>query len=179
MGCTVRKLVVTAEDSVFKSRIGTMIDLDNAVNYYLFINLLKAYDNAGKNTFLARYTDQSRFFIIPWDIEGSWGIMWDGSEVTTRGFVENQLFIRLSETNAGEFNVRVRSSWEQYRESIFSKDSLLLPINQYHHAMIESGALDRENKRWPAISLDPDLEYDYISAWIEARLQFLDGQLSD
>jgi len=174
-----RKLIVSSEDAVFESRIGSVIDLDNAVDYYLFINLLKAYDNSGKNTFLSRYSYQSRFFIIPWDMDASWGIWWDGEKANSGGHIENQLFIRLMETNAGGFKDQVLSSWEQYREGIFSKDSLLLPFSQYHKAMLLNGAYERENMRWEEISIDPDMEYEYISNWIEARLRFLDDKFDD
>ena len=173
-----RKLIVKAEDAEFESRIVSMIDLDNAVDYYLFINLLRAFDNAGKNMFLARYTDQSRFF-IPWDIDGSWGIWWNGEKASSGGMIENQLFVRLKETNAGNFNHRIKSTWNQYRSTIFSKDSLLSPISQYHNAMTSSGAFHRENSRWDDISIDPQMEYEYISTWIEARLHYLDEKFDD
>lgn len=174
-----RKLIVSAEDAVFKSRIASVIDLDNAVDYYLFINVLKAYDNSGKNTFLSRYSFQSRFFIIPWDMDATWGIWWDGTEANSGGHIENQLFTRLMDTNAGGFKDQVLSSWELYREGIFSKDSLLLPFSQYHQAMLKNGAYERENERWEEISIDPNSEYEYVSKWIEARLRFLDDKFDD
>ncbi|MEN8201293.1 MAG: CotH kinase family protein [Bacteroidota bacterium] len=111
--------------------------------------------------------------IIPWDIDGSWGIWWNGTVSPPRGRIENHLFIRLRETDAGNFNDKVESNWELYRSSIVNLDSLLLPIRQYHKLMILNGALKRENKRWEDIYIDPDLEYEYISTWLEARLSFL------
>lgn len=174
-----RKLIVNAEDDEFESRIVSMIDLDNVVDYYLFINLIGAFDNAGKNTFLARYTDQSRFFIIPWDMDGTWGIWWDGTRSGSEAMIENQLFIRLKETDAGNFNQRLESTWNQYRRTIFSKESLLGPISSYYTAMTSSGAFSRENNRWDNISIDPQMEYEYISTWIEAKLHYLDEKFDD
>lgn len=174
-----RKLIVSSEDTVFESRIESVIDLDNAVDYYLFINLLRAYDNSGKNTFLSRYSYQSRFFIIPWDMDASWGFWWDGVEATPEGLIENQLFIRLMDTNAGGFKDRVLSSWELYREGIFSLDSLLLPFSQYHEDILLNGAYERESMRWEEISINPDEDYEYVSKWIEARLRFLDDNFKD
>ncbi len=169
-----RKLVVNAEDDEFESRIVSMIDLDNAVDYYLFINVIRAFDNAGKNLFLARYTDQSRFFIVPWDMDGSWGIWWNGEKTGSEGMIENQLFRRLKNTDAGNFNQELESKWKNYRSNIFSKEALLNPIGEYYDAMITSGAFQRENTRWNDISIDPQMEYEHISTWIEARLQYLD-----
>lgn len=174
-----RKLIVYAEDDEFESRIVSMIDLDNLVDYYLFINLIRAFDNAGKNTFLARYTDQSRFFIVPWDMDASWGIWWDGTKTGSDGMIENQLFIRLKETDAGDFNQRLESAWNQYRSTIFSEESLLSSISKYYTAMSSSGAFYRENSRWDDISIDPQMEYEHISTWIEGRLHYLDEKFDD
>ena len=174
-----RKLIVNAEDDEFESKIVSMIDMENAVDYYLFINLLRAFDNAGKNIFLARYSDQSRFFIIPWDMDGSWGIWWNGDKAGSEGMIENQLFLRLKETDAGNFNDLLESRWDEYRSTIFSKESLLSPISKYYSAMTSSGAMDRENSRWEDISIDPQMEYEYISQWIDARLLYLDEKLDD
>jgi hypothetical protein len=174
-----RQLIVYAEDDEFESKIVNMIDLDNAVDYYLFVNLIRGFDNAGKNIFLARYTDQSRFFIVPWDMDGSWGIWWDGTKSDPEGMIKNQLFTRLKETNAGDFEQLLESAWKQFRGNIFSEESLLSPISKYYTEMVASGAFKRENSRWDDISIDPQLEYEFISTWIEARLRYLDEKFDD
>lgn len=174
-----RKLIVDGEDSEFEEQIGTLIDLDNALNYYLFINLIRAYDNSGKNTFLVRYSDQSRFFFIPWDMDGTWGRWWDGKEASPGGIIENHLFKRLKDTNAGDFNAKVASRWEAYRSTIFSRENLYLPLQEYHHSLISSGALERENKRWDDISLDHQEEYSYVVNWLDERLKVLDSKFDD
>jgi hypothetical protein len=93
--------------------------------------------------------------------------------------IENQLFIRLKETDTDNFNQRLQSRWEQYRSTIFSKESLLSPISKYYTGMTSSGAIERENSRWEDISIDPQMEYEYISTWIEARLHYLDEEFDD
>jgi len=171
-----RSFVVQSNDEVFKDEIGNLIDLDNAVDYYLFINLLLAYDNTGKNTFLTRYSEHSRFFIIPWDIEASWGRMWDGTDSNTWGILDNNLFKRLIYTDAEDFNQRLYSTWNEYRETAFHEDSLMLPIHKYYTLLKNSGAIERENSRWEGVSIDLDQEYSYIDEWLEARLEYLDDQ---
>lgn len=170
-----RNFVVHSSDASFKDEIVTLIDLENAIEYYLFMNLLLAYDNTGKNTYLARYSEQSPFFIMPWDIEASWGRMWDGADSNTWGIVYNNLFKRLIETDAEEFNDRLCSRWDEYRETLFHEDSLMLPIGNYYTLLKNSGAIERENTRWPDSLIDFDQEYLYISEWLEARLDYLDG----
>jgi spore coat protein H len=170
-----RKTVVLDDDEAFERRIDSLIDLENAAEYYLFINLILAYDNAGKNIYYARYSDQSRFFMLPWDIEATWGRMWDRTNSLTVGLPGNNLFDRLIELNVCGFNDHLRMKWDAYRETIFHKDSLMHDIDRNYVMLKQSGAIDRENARWEDIQIDFDQEYVYISAWIEARLDYLDS----
>ena len=169
-----RKTVALDDDGAFANKIGSLIDLENAAEYYLFINLLLAYDNVGKNIFYARYSDQSRFFILPWDTEATWGRNWDRTNSQTVGLPGNNLFKRLIEHNVDGFNDHVRQKWDTYRETIFHEDSLMHTIDQHYACLKQSGAIDRENARWKEFQIDFDQEYAYISQWIEARLNYLD-----
>lgn len=173
-----KDFVVNSGDSDFRAEIASWFDIKNAIDYYLFINLLLAYDNAGKNTFLARYTGQGPFFIMPWDAEGSWGRMWDGSDANTFGILENHIIYRLLATDADDFNNRVKTTWKRYRSSRFSKETLMKQIDQNYSMLLKSGAYDRENLRWN-VSIDPQQEYAYMTGWLEARLDYLDEYFDD
>jgi len=173
-----RRTVVQADDNSFKSRIGTLLDLENAADYYLFLNLILAYDNTGKNTYYARNSEQSPLIIIPWDVEASWGKMFNMENSNTTGILGNQLFNRLIELNVDGFADSIELKWKEYRSSLFSNDSLLNPITRYHDLIKKSGAMERENNRWAEPEIDYDLEYRYISGWIEGRLSFLDGHFN-
>ncbi|MCP4309768.1 MAG: hypothetical protein GY790_00765 [Bacteroidetes bacterium] len=169
-----RKTVVMEDDKTFKSRIGKLVDLENAAEYYLFMNLILGYDNTGKNIFYARYTEQSPLFIIPWDVEATWGKMYDMGNSLTVGILSNRLFDRLIDLNMDGFGDSIWMKWDEYRASIFSYESLMEPISQYYLQINESGAMERENARWGDLEIDYDLEYEYISSWIEGRLNYLD-----
>lgn len=166
--------VVFDADDLFDERITGLLNLEEAAEYYLFANLILAHDNIIKNYFLARYPDQTRFLILPWDLEGSLGIMWDGEPSSCGGFLENNLFKRLMEQNVDEFNGFMKERWEFYRESLFRADSLLEPARAYSRLLIESGAIDRENRRWPDAETDLNRELDYLTDWTMQRLSHLD-----
>jgi hypothetical protein len=171
---TLRHFVASSNDETFASEIADWIDLENAVDYYLFINLLSAWDNTGKNTFLVRYTDISPFFILPWDVEASWGRMWDGANSNPWGMITNRLFDRLIETDAGGFNEKLEETWEAYRSDVFSMGSLTGLINRNYGLLVSSGAIERENWRWEEAMIDLDQEYDYIGDWLQKRIDYLD-----
>jgi len=169
-----RKTVVLDEDEVFRAKIDTLIDLDCLAEYYLFINLVLAWDNIIKNYILARYPDGSPFLILPWDLEGSWGIMWDGDPSSGNGLIDNNLYKRLLELDVAGFDDMLESKWEAYRRSTFRLDSLLAPAIRYADQLKKSGAIERENRRWKGAGIDMDLELRYLSDWTALRLDYLD-----
>lgn len=169
-----RKTVVLDEDELFRKKIDTLIDLDNLAEYFLFTNLILAHDNIIKNYYLARYPDQSKFLILPWDLEGSWGIMWHGGESSTNGVLENKLYDRLMELNIKEFQELLETKWEAYRESVFLLDSLMAPAIHYADILRRSGVIERENNRWEDQNIDLDQEFQYLREWTSQRLRYLD-----
>ena len=155
-------------------KIDTLLNLDAAADYYLFTNLLMAHDNIIKNYFLTRYAGESRFLMMPWDLEASWGIMWHGGESSTEGILKNNLYKRLMELDVEEFNDLLEDRWEHYRESIFQLDSLLAPALFYTDLLKQSGAIERENNRWEGVDIDIDQELQYFTQWTALRLEYLD-----
>ena len=111
-------VVVNYEDDAFIAEIDELIHVDNFIDYYIFINLLSAFDNTGKNIFLGRKSEEDSFFIMPWDLEGSFGLLWDGSNVGYNDILSNNLYDRLFELNPNNFNTKVKDRWFDLRIKI-------------------------------------------------------------
>ena len=169
-----RKTVVLKSDEEFVASIDSLIDLENVADIYLFYNLISAYDNIGKNNFYARYTDQSRFFIIPWDLDYTWGRLWKLSEVGPGGIISNSFFRRLIRTDVDDFNELLEERWENYRRTVFHRDTLMAAVDRYSSALKKSGVIERENSRWEDVEIDFEYEYNYITDWIERQLLIQD-----
>lgn len=169
-----RRLVVNETDEVFAASISSQIELDLFVDYYLFLNLVAAADNTGKNTFLYRASGQERLNLIPWDLDSSWGLEWDGSHVGNTTILSNNLFDRLLETNAGEFRNKVKLRWNAVRGNVFSPAELESVFNQNFDLVNAPGVIAIENERWGS-TIDLAQEQDYLFEWLEGRLIFLDS----
>ena len=63
--------VVNSSDEEFKNQVEEYFDIPVVLDYYLFINLLGAIDNAGKNMYWAVYDKQTNKKITPavWDLD--------------------------------------------------------------------------------------------------------------
>lgn len=182
-------------DDAFRSQVASHFDLPLWVDYYLFIELMLSADNQAKNSYLAIYDQRwtSMLSIVPWDMDATWGRRWNGSSTLTYAdqdfdaFVsnyehgQNNLFLRLKATNAASFNDRLEHRYQQLRATHFSYDALMRPFRQYYNLLTQSGAAQREIKRWDSenfasIAAENDLDLGFIGQWIAQRLTYLDNQ---
>lgn len=167
----IRNLVVNENDVSFSSQIESLIDLNNLVDYYIFLNIVSAMDNTGKNTFLVK-EGAGRFYIVPWDIDGSWGLFWDGTYTSYTSSLSNNLFDRLITTNTENFRYRLKQRWAYLRGNILSNTEL---ENMFTNNFIKnSDIIDIENKKWGS-NIDINSEQDYLIDWTINRVNFLDN----
>lgn len=171
----------------FLSNMSATFDLPVYLDYYLFIELMLATDNHGKNTYTSIYdqTVSPKVSITPWDIDGAWGIRWDGSKSITYPeqdfdtFLTNNehgqfnLFMRMKQLDADTWKtVKLKERYRSLRGNYFSYTNLIKRFTDYADAMTKSGADVREKAKWGKPSLD--VEMDFLANWIEARLNYLD-----
>ncbi|MDT0556654.1 CotH kinase family protein [Patiriisocius hiemis] len=167
-------LIATATDEEFKTNIATYFDIDNAIDYFLFINLLRATDNMGKNYFLARYNKDTPYFFVPWDLDGVMGQIQDGKRIsTTNDILSNHFFDRLITTNAANFNKRVKERWTLLREDEYSTNSILSKVKKLHSFYLENNIYEREHIAWPETNVAEN-DLAYLTKWLKDRLAFLD-----
>ena len=166
--------VATADNVIFSAEIEQRFYIDNAIDYFLLTNLLRATDNLGKNYFLARYKKDSPYFFVPWDLDGILGIIQDGKRIsTTDDILSNNLFDRLKETNAANYNERLNARWIELRSEAFSNSALEEKLHNYYHKFTESGLYERESMVWPQ-EIPREDDYQYMMSWLEKRLEYLD-----
>jgi hypothetical protein len=175
-------------DANFESKVATYFDLPVFLDYYLFIELLLASDNQGKNTYLSVYNQKNSPMITvsPWDLDGVWGRRWDGSSnltrpdqdfdtfLSTHEHAQNNLFLRLKSLNHNDYRNRLKERYRELRASWFSLQSLMARFERNSNLFIKSGAFTREQSKWPVDDIAAETEF--LSSWIQRRLAYLDNQ---
>jgi hypothetical protein len=131
-------------------------------------------DNTGKNTFLEKESITDEIHIIPWDLDGSWGLFWDGTHTSYTSILSNSLFDRLIETNTDNFKGKLKQRWGLLRGNIFSNIELKRMFNDNFMFINKSEIIDIENKKWGS-NIDINSEQEYLIDWIENRVIFLDN----
>lgn len=177
----------------FQEHIADYFDIGPMIDYSLLMNVTNAVDNSGKNMFWAIYdkTKDKRLTLAPWDLDATFGQRWGGllssgsnplssPEYTTD--VDVNVFYRCYYYNPMQFNDQLNERYQELRQDgqPFSTDSLISRFTQYYHLLKNSGAANRETRKWSGDSdlrgeeIDFDSEYLYICNWIVEHLQLLD-----
>lgn len=167
--------VMNSKDTEFKEQISNFLNLDNLIDYYIFINTCNAFDNMEANMFYARKNANSTFIIYPWDLDATWGRNWDSKLLPSDLILTNKYFDRLIELDVDKFRKRVQERWNELRKNIITYSNLTYRFTNNFMIITESGAYEREVSRWPDKELDIYSEMDYIYSWIASRLDFLDS----
>jgi hypothetical protein len=170
-------LVAYSGDEEFLNNIDSMLNIDNAIDYWLFINAIQANDNGGKNMFIYRYEMGEPLAFTAWDLDLTFGnknTVWTVN-VSDERIISNNLFDRLFELNANNYRSKVKVRWEQiYTDNLYS--DIVSRLNKKINKINTSGANIRENNRWN-IETDYNQKLQYIISWLEVRLDYLDNYI--
>ncbi|MCC8146157.1 MAG: CotH kinase family protein, partial [Bacteroidales bacterium] len=174
-----------SDEETFSREVRNHFDLPVWTDYYLFLELILATDNHGKNAYFYMYNiqEERKLGIAPWDLDGVLGIQWGGADISaTQGFTEyivrvehgqNNLFRRLKENNVVGFNDTLKARYDRLRETWFSEESLLNRVDTYWELFQRSGADKREKERW---GIDLNRKVNTLKEWISERVEYLNNQ---
>jgi spore coat protein H len=168
-----KEFVINSSDAEFKNFIWTKIDMENTMDYFIFLNLIRANDNRGKNIYLAKYKVGEPFFQVPWDLDGCWGITWSGASADSYDEMTNGLYERIMELNPGNFGGLIAQKWFDYRDDLFQKDTILNGFQKQFDFLNDDKIYERESIVYDNYSFS-QADLDYMKAWTTERLGYLD-----
>lgn len=166
--------VVDSDKATFDKEIWKRLDRANAVDYFIFVNLLLAQDNIGRNTFTARYDRNSPYFFVPWDMDITLGRIMNGHRQGSGNIpVANGLYNRLKKNEV--FVAELKERWKTLRNGILSDGTLEGKYQEVFDLLQKNGVYEREGLK-PDLSKNyNDGEISFIKTWVADRLVWLDG----
>ena len=188
-------MTATSNHRIFESQYERYFDTPVVDDYYLFIELLLATDNHGKNMFFFNYDKANEKYadkigIAPWDLDGVWGARWDGSTYYTGADQDydtflwqyehgtHTIFYHLRESPLRDWDEELRTRYVELRPTYFSPASLVKRFRDYAQLFERSGADKREQSRWGGSGFHSNIQsgVNYICRWIEERIKWLDAR---
>ncbi len=173
--------VIDAQNGIFYNHYESKFNIENLVNYYLFHSVLRAVDNSGKNVYIAKYTNGEPYIYVPWDLDGTFGMSWDGTRISPRRITlhtESGFYSRLIlDTRDNGFQERLISRWAELRSSVITPDAIKDLIEKEFHYLQLNAVYEREELRWEDSFLD-ESSIQYTFDWIDERFIVLDSVFS-
>lgn len=172
--------VINSSNQDFFNEYKNRFDLNNLVDYYIFLNLLRATDNTGKNIYIAKYTSNDKYFYVPWDLDGCFGTKWNGTnDSRTNDLLSNGLYNRLTyDCSSDGFRIQLKNKWLELRSTVITVDSLMSLFTLNHNYLKANGVYSRENLAWTNYNYN-NSDLNYMSSWIANRLAYLDTKFTE
>lgn len=168
------KFVAESSDEQFKNELSQYLVVDQVIDFYLLASIMYGYDNVGKNCYLASESKNMPFYILPWDMDATWGCNHRGEHLGHDKPITPFLLERLVMSDPEGFTHKLKKRYSYLRENLFTLQMLNSMFIKYEKLLVVSGASKRENERWPKNKSDLHTEVGYISEWIECRMDYLD-----
>ena len=179
--------VLVGDYETFENEIFNMVDEKNAIDLWLFIKTTMAFDNRGKNlNFIAKKDGEDYiFYLSPWDIDQTWGMIWTESPPffvsVTRNPDDpvelNLIFDRFIKRGNLEEITKLQSRYSEVRKSFLSDSAMEETLNSYEADVFGSGAIFRNRNRWPEAAFAPSM--DYFRVFVMERLRFMDSYIEN
>ena len=173
------KFVCKSNDEEFAAHIGEYIDIDNFADYYVYVTAIGATGNMIKNLYFVMddCAKDSRWRLIPWDVDGSFGRRNDATKRDIKIISSNHLFERLVRTDAGGFCTLCREKWAKLKDTTYSYDHIMGLFQQYYDQLNATGVWEREKTAWPkfkTFTFNQEKELSYMYDYMKQRLEFVD-----
>ena len=162
-------------------------DLDNATDFFLYTTLIQGWDNVIKNymILLKHFHDGKKAIYIPWDMDLSWGDMWNENyynwissyELTPgyNAFPYSSSVSQLLLNNDEDAYSFLLSKYLYNRSHGWSDESIDALLDELEIELFSSGAYFRDVERWPeSANLDEVRSLDKFRSYVHERLQEMD-----
>ena len=176
----------TSSDDEFKKNISNYIDINSVINCYLFGNLSRMEDSAGKSVVLLTWNNGENWYQTFYDLDSTWGLWWDGSKINNNekdwslnsdnpgnhitGINYNKLYERLYNL----FKPEIKAQYEKLRTTVWRNDQITSEFKKFINS-IPKEAYERDQEKWPNIPSINITNYCQLQQSIITRSNTMDN----
>ena len=167
--------IVNEPDASFYNNIGSKFHIDNAIDYFIFINLIGTWDNFANNTYIAKYKVGEPYFYSPWDLDLSFDFLRTVAHQLISSAFYNRLLLDVS---ANGFKEKLITRWAALRANGVITNANIMNMFSNNVTYLENnGVYNREQLAWSNYTYNPT-DFQSISTWLNDRISFLDSEFS-
>ena len=189
------KFVGTSTDDDFKQHLADYIDINSAINAYLFGNLSRMFDFANKSIILLTWDEGKTYYLTLYDLDSTWGLYWNGSQINSHPEAwsldpknpgnsltmvdgseaqSNSLYRRIYKL----FKPEIKAQYEYLRSNVWSNAQIISAFKKYINKVPEE-AYEREQEKWPDIPSKDITDFAQIQQSIITRGNAMDKYMQN
>lgn len=170
--------VSKVEKPTFDQGIVSRMDTNNLVDYYILINVIYATDNIGRNLYVGRYDSETPYFIVPWDLDATFGNKFDGERHNDAfQIISNNLFDRLLENSV--FRTELNQRWVSLRSNVLQVSELQKSFLTSFEYLKANGVYSREALSTELPQNYSETEIEFLNSYFDVRMEYLDNYISN
>lgn len=167
-------------DEAYYNNINEYIDIDSAIDYFIFCALFDNTDGVGKNYLLDTF-DKKRWHFTAYDMDNVIGVFktWNGTALSWRGYSGFDFYAkrhRMFEVILKHMKDRLIKRYKTLRNNAL-RFSTLYDLTMDLYGSIPQYVFNAEFVRWPLEPTTSIRTADQIIFWLDKRLQFLDDEI--
>ena len=171
--------VKDSSDENFINNIENYLDLESAIDYYIFAYFSCNIDSLGKNLLMITY-DGITWIPSMYDMDSSWGLYWNGSKFVSAEYRcpedYEEKYNLLWERIWTLFPQKIYDRYQELRETVLSQENLYYEFEKFMNA-IPSELYAQDGEIYKTI---PQKDVDHltqIKTFIEERSIYVDEQM--
>ncbi|KGH66785.1 hypothetical protein X291_02095 [Oenococcus oeni IOEB_C23] len=168
-----------SSDTDYQANEAQYLDVPSFIDYLIFISLIQDNDGTVKNVIYATW-DGNVWSAIPYDLDTTWGLMWNGSTIMDLNmnifdsFNGNKLFSQIMKFHKSDILAR----YAELRANVLSASHIIDTFKNFM-AQIDESQLENDQAIWPAVPSIKLTNFDQIRQAVYTRTQVVDQQIQD
>lgn len=164
----------------FIDAVNDYIDIDSAIDYYIFTCLLTGTDMVDKNYILVTF-DGTKWYFSAYDLDTTFGNYYDGTKYYKVG--ENPTFVSYNNTHRLMHLIytyakeRLKSRYNELRSSVLSEANVFYVFENFIN-QIPKALYDEENNIWEALPSTSTGNLNQIITDYMLRCKILDDEIN-
>ncbi len=192
------KLLKSKDRYKTMSKLTKLVDMDNAIDFWLFINLIQSADSEVSSQLnnmimTKKFVDTKgnyKFLFTPWDFDFTWGsavhvqdVNFKRYEIGTKHYTPKDnieihrhvVYYLLINKDKG-IKKLIKQRYSKLKETVWNPDYMMTLIDKYEKEIFDSGVYIRNKKLWPKgfYLKDSAVKLSLFRKYVIERLKYFD-----
>lgn len=168
---------ISAVMNTDKTTLEQVLDIQGAIDYFIFQTVILGTDGLAKNMLLATY-DMTKWYLCPYDMDATFDLDWEGDildeyDTLPPGYPYNNRYSSLLTYIMDGYNNEYKARYFELRKSVLSYSSIINEFEKYIATYGEDIYI-QDTINFPAIPSVPFNTLNSLRTFVKDRLNFLD-----